>query len=312
MSKLNFGNIFKIALLFVFIFILVIISPQYIFKTVVSKLDIKSLINILAIAVSASLLLWQLKKQHKNNIELQRENNKDKLKLEIFKEYSKTITDAREKISSIQGAAYNITTSLTSYSTLVSMGINPSPISQREVIFRDAHDAASIALTDLMFLVEKYEIINPNLKIFSAAFGCAHYDMWKTFPPFLEILTEYLPYDVPKINQEGLDTNVIIPKTPSEDDIKKVSEIAQPYIENLIDAQFYVYDLAREAQNILLGSLFNRRIPIRKPVDPNYVGISTSPDDVAKLEKYFYEETEWGKEQKRAAEKAKEEVNKDI
>ncbi|GEM_PF-2134516 len=276
-----------------------------------SMFDLDFFIKLVAIVVSALLIIWQLNRQHKNNLKLQRENNKEKLKLEIFKEYSKVITEASEKIESIHGAANSITISLTGYSTSVSMGLNPSPISQREVIFRDGHFEALKALTDLMFLLEKYEIINPNLKIFDAAFACAHYDMSKTFPPFHEILMKYLPYDVPKTNQERLGTNVMIPQIPSKDDIIKVSEIAQPYIENLLDAQTYIYDLGREAQNILLGSLFNNRIPIRKPINHKFVAISTSPEDVEKLKKYFYEETEWGKEQKKTEEEVKEAVKKE-
>jgi len=273
--------------------------------------DLDFLTNLTAIVISAFLIIWQLSRQHKNNLKLQRENNQEKLKLEIFKEYSKAITEASEKIESIHGAANCITISLTGYSTSVSMGINQSPISERAVNFIDGHSAALKALTDLMFLLEKYEIINPNLKIFDAAFACAHYDMSKTFPPFHKILMKFLPYDVPKTNQERLGTNVIIPQIPSEDDIIKVSEIAQPYIENLLDAQTYIYDLGREAQNILLGSLFNNRIPIRKPVNHKFVAISTSPEDVEKLKKYFYEETEWGKENKKVEEKVKEEVKKE-
>ena len=75
-----------------------------------------------------------------------------------------------------------------------------------------------------------------------------------------------------------------------------------------MEAGCYVYDLAREAQNIFLGDIFSNRIPLRKPIDPKYIVISTEPEEVAKLKKYFLEETEWGKDQKRVENAIRESV----
>ena len=41
-------------------------------------------ISLLGILISASLIIWQIDKQHRNNFELQKENSRDKLKLEIY------------------------------------------------------------------------------------------------------------------------------------------------------------------------------------------------------------------------------------
>jgi len=56
--------------------------------------DYGFLTNLFAILVSASLIIWQINRQHKNNIKLQRENNREKLKLELYTEYRKTISEA--------------------------------------------------------------------------------------------------------------------------------------------------------------------------------------------------------------------------
>ena len=66
------------------------------------KFDYGPLITILGIFVPASLIIWQIGRQHKNNIELQRENSREKLKLELYTEYRKTISKASDKIGSAE------------------------------------------------------------------------------------------------------------------------------------------------------------------------------------------------------------------
>ena len=272
------------------------------------KFDYSSLITLLGILVSASLIIWQLGRQHKNNIELQRENNREKLKLEIYTEYRKTISKASDKVGSAGTNARLIVTHFNIYVDQISKGITPMPISDREPAFRDSHFDAINSIVDLIFVLEEYEIINPNLEIFRTAFSYANHCMTKAFHPFQQVLLEFLPYDVPAQDQERLGTNIIIPKIPSKDDLSRISEVAHLYIDAAMEAGCFVSDLAKEAQNIFLGDLFSNRIPPRKPIDPKYIVISTAPEQVAGLKKYFLEETEWGKDQKRVEDKIRESV----
>jgi hypothetical protein len=66
----------------------------------------------------------------------------------------------------------------------------------------------------------------------------------------------------------------------------------------LIDAlttfQSYIYDLQVEMQNLLLGELFDRQIPARKPVDP---GSAIQLNRHRELTKYFKRDTAWGRAQ---------------
>ena len=132
--------------------------------------------------------------------------------------------------------------------------------------------------------------------------------MIETFTPFHLLLLELLPCDVPPQDQERLGTDILIPKIPSKDDIDKITEAANKYIETTLDVNSYILDLSREAQNIFLGDLFSHFIPPRKPIDPKYLVISTAPKEVEKLKKYFLEETEWGKNQKKLKDTIRESI----
>lgn len=275
------------------------------------KFDYGPFINLFGIFVSASLIIWQINRHHKNNFELQRENNVEKLKLEIYRDYRKTISNASGKIVSASTDASIIVMHFNIFVKQISKGITPIPISDREPAFREVHSAAINSITDLIVALEEYEIINLNFEIFRTAFSYASHCMSKTFSPFQEVLLKFLPYDVPLQDQSRLGTDVIMPKVPSKEDLKKISEAAQPYIAAAMDAGCYVSDLAKEAQNIFLGTLFPHLIPPRKPIDPKNIVISTAPQEVAKLKKYFWEETEWGKNSKRVEKEIREAVKKE-
>ena len=268
-------------------------------------------ISLLGILISASLIIWQIDKQHRNNFELQKENSREKLKLEIYTEYSKTIYDASNKTILANSSASAIVMNFNFFVDQISKGRTPLPISKREPIFRETHFAAIDSITALLFALEKYEIINPNLEIFRTAFSYAQSCMSEAYNPFQTVLLEFLPQDVPLQEQVKLGTDVIIPKSPSKEDFQRILEVAQPYIDATMEVISYTSDLSKEAQHIFLGNLFCHRIPPRKPIDPKYVVISTEPKEVVKLKKYFLEETEWGKEQKRVNDEVHQSVKKE-
>jgi hypothetical protein len=62
----------------------------------------------------------------------------------------------------------------------------------------------------------------------------------------------------------------------------------------------YLYDLNVEIQNTLLINLFPNKAPRRVPLDPKFKVISTEPNEIDSLRKYFEEETDWGKKKKQA------------
>jgi len=276
-----------------------------------NNFDFSPLINLLGIFVSASLIIWQIDRQHKNNFELHRKNNREKLKLEIYTEYRKKISKASDKTGSASNKARLIVTHFNIFVNQISKGLTPLPINDREPDFHETHFAAINSITDLIFVLEEFEIINPNIEIFRTAFSYAGHEMSEAFFPLQQILLDFLPYDVPLQDQARVGTDVIVPKVPSKDDLQKISDVAQPYIDAAMTAGCYVSDLAREAQNIFLGGLFSHLISPRKPIDPKHVVISTSSEEVEKLKKYFFEETEWGINAKRVEEEIKEEVRKE-
>jgi hypothetical protein len=208
--------------------------------------------------------------------------------------------------------ALNILTNLRIFGKHKLRGINPLPIEDREEKFRDAHFVACTAIENLIFLIEDYEIANPTLEIFRTAFACATHDMNETYFQYQKALLVFLPYDVPENEQKKVGTDVLIPKIPSEKDLQDMSVKADSYFSAVMNAQSYLSDLAREVRNIFLGNLFEHRFPPRIPLDPRKKAISTAPEAVESLKKYFEEETAWGKDNKEGKDRIKEEISNEL
>ena len=274
--------------------------------------DLGSLVNLFGILVGVWLILWQMKRQHRSSLALQRENLRAELKLQIYKELAGKISDASQKTIDVVTMVRLIIPNFISYFQEFSHVTSPSPVPDREPRIRNAHFEALSSISQLISKLEEYEIVNPNLPIFRTAFRAAHHDIEKAFWPLHDILLQYLPHDVPKDRQIQLGTDVILSKVPDQQGLDKIRRASERYDEAISDASCYLYDLAREAQNALLGGLFDHTIPPRKPIDPRHVVITTSPNDIDRLKKYFKEETALGRENQRIESEVRESLKDDI
>ncbi len=275
-----------------------------------NSFDYDPLINLIGIMVAAFLIIWKMDRQHKSSLQLQRENFRAELRLQIYKEIGQKISDALEKILEVGNMVRSTGLRFDTYFQELSLGITPSPIPDREKRIRSAHFEALKSITQLVSKMEEYEIVNPNLSIFRAALNASHYDIMENFWPLQSNLLLYLPHDIPKEKQQQLGMEVIIPKLPDKEGLKKIKTIVAKYDESTLDAATYIYDLAREAQNTLLGELFDHRIPQREPIDPKHIVITTDPDNIERIEKYFREQTNWGKRKRDAENRVKESLRK--
>ena len=74
-----------------------------------------------------------------------------------------------------------------------------------------------------------------------------------------------------------------------------IKKFINAYVAASDDLGSYLYDLNVELQNTLLIGLFPNKAPRRVPLDPKFKVISTEPNEMENLRKYFEEETDWGK-----------------
>lgn len=254
------------------------------------KIPWESIINLVGIVVGASLIVWQMNRQHKSNFELQKTNHKDSIRLQLYEQIALDIGDAMKKYRD----AHVVTTQayMQYRNCLIVSMFKRIRVSYNEL--SDAQFAFLHSITHLMCKLEEYEIIDSNLSIFRLAFTSAHYNVQEAFFAFQRLIFDYMRFDLPSDRQEEMGTDVLHPKAPSEDDLDQIEKAYNVYEAAVIEAYCYISDLSREAQNTLLGGLFDKCIPPRKPKDKNLVVVTTDPSEREKLRKYFEDDSPFG------------------
>jgi len=148
---------------------------------------------------------------------------------------------------------------------------------------------ASIAL---IRVIERWEIIDPRMKVFQTAINVAMHDVSDAFHHnyFPRVMT-LLPIDLP---QGG-----IIPwQPPAQPELDRLEELETALSNACGTFGCYADDFLREMQRALLGDLFESEPETRKPLDPTCKVIRL--EDYEALQQYFNTETAWGRVKARA------------
>lgn len=245
---------------------------------------------IVPLLVGVVMVIYQMERQHKDNYLLQLSNHKEELKLKVYKEISEYVSCAMQSyeenqilINLLMGQYHNCIICQDANS-------NPSPkIYTKDTELSDAHSAMLRSLAQLMNKLAEYEIVDKNIKIFRIALASAFQLISEAYLEFQRQIFAYLPCDISKERREQLGVNIKHVKSPSQQDIEVIEESFNCYTEANLEGYCFVSDLSREAQNVLLGNLFNNQVPPREPSDSNYVVVTTKPEEFERLRVYFTE-----------------------
>jgi hypothetical protein len=257
-------------------------------------------LTAIGIIVAAATVVWQLGRQHRSSLLLQRDNAREELKLRLHEILTKKV----RKLSSanIQAAmyVYMIPFSVENFQRQLAQGLQPEPIKSRAPEFSDLHTEATKSLIELIQEFEAWSIAFPGIEIFQVALNAANHEAQESFGPLYTALLRVLPMDPPK----NMPPNTLKPFVPSpitRDEHEQLTKLAERYKEAMDDIVSYVHDLTIESQNNLLSGLFDRRVPLRQPINPKFKVITTHSETAEQLLCYFENETSWGKS-KRATE----------
>ena len=262
--------------------------------------DLLTLIGIVVtlsgIVIGAKMIVYQLARQHESALALQKESLREKLRLEIHREFLPLLDEAGDKSSSARIYAFTIPVNFRNYLDQFHKGFNPRPIKDRSPEFSKRHFESINSIIKLVRLIEKHDVVSKDLEIFKYALHVANHDLTKFFHPLHSYLVHLLPMDV---NEPNSNVQVINVVHPTESDLQQLDVLVGAYINAQEDLDGFLYDLNVELQNIFLGKLFGNKVPRRQPIDPRVKVVSTEPEEMKKLRHYFEKETDWGRNKSR-------------
>ena len=265
------------------------------------------LITIFGIIIGVLIVVYQLGRQHRNELKLQKENHREQFRIQIYQEFSRLLGIATEKNTHSKMYAFNIPMNVHTYRGQISRGFNPSPLTDRAMELSRRHFDSLEATADLMILIERYQIVEPRLDIFITALSVAHHDVMQTFSPLFPFLLILLPSELPLPNGAYKIVNVI---NPSDEQVSELEMLVNAYTAASDGMGSYLYDLNVELQNTLLVNLFPNKAPRRVPLDPKFRVISTEPNEMERLRKYFDQKTDWGKKKKQTGQDVLEQLER--
>lgn len=258
-------------------------------------------LKITGFLVLFGVVLFQINRQYKSNLKLQQQHFKDKIKLQIFKEINERITVATNTYVELSSKVHLVVTKIDNNIFLKKEGVKPKPLLERSSDYIDYHSSFSKSVIELVYILEKYVITDRIFEIFNMALQSSNYELEKTFQPLNKSLLKLLPVDVPEEKQQSLGTNVIVLQKVSDQDLVELQNHLDSYNNKLVDLCCYLHDLKVQAQNILLGGVFDNKVSPRKPKDKKIIVVAKESDrTIEQLEEYFMYETEWGKNWQKA------------
>lgn len=251
------------------------------------------IIQIATIIVGLIALSFQLYLQHRSGLKLQRNNYKQETQIKLYDEIAQKTNEANEKVINANSKVQSAITSLKLYLYTTENWSYDFNISDRASEINNAHYEALRSINEVGRKIEQYLVVNPKLSIFITAFNSVQHDITESYQKISNKLMESLPIEASEHKQQAQAR--ILRLTIKRENVEYIEENAKAYMENLSAAVNYMHDLTIETQNRLLGDVFGNKVPLRKPLDPNLKVITTKIDDIKILEKYFNEETAWGK-----------------
>ncbi len=114
---------------------------------------IGDLITVLGILISVVIVIFQLGRQHRNNLKQQRENYREQFRLSIYQKFSKLINAAVQKQVASYSYASRILENVRTYHDGIKEGFPHSPLKERPEELSKLHYELIKAAIEVIFLI---------------------------------------------------------------------------------------------------------------------------------------------------------------
>jgi hypothetical protein len=194
------------------------------------------ILTLAGVLVGVIVLRWQLSVQHRNALRANAEKDRNELNLEIYRDVSGASEEADRAVMPLFGL------------TIAGDGawtfeIEPPKVSE----FRDATNRCTEAMVAVLARIQKWEI----------AFGGGH-------SKFAKALSQK------RDNVRDTTARLLsLMETPGGADAFALREAVRGVRYTILELTGLLWDLRVESQNLLLGGLFQYRVPRRQPTDPS-------------------------------------------
>jgi hypothetical protein len=216
--------------------------------------------NIITAAASILAVLGiylQVQKGHASTLRAQEAHLRNQLKVDVYERVSKVFHDCAERVSAASGLAQSALFAL-HWADKGMPGTHPAT----SKALQEAHFEAVKSISKLQIALEQYEIA-------FARFGSIRRAIGETIKELFDKHSQLWPKFLLLVPTQDSTTGIISPPAfkPTDANVAEIEQAYQEYRYVCDNLQGYLLDLQIEAQNELLGDLFQRELPPRNPMD---------------------------------------------
>lgn len=245
--------------------------------------------------LAAFLAFRQIDKQRRNSLDLQREAKRNEFKLEVYREFAKKLDPTEDGLSEIALYVVSAADEADQSEYWRKRGITPTPLKHDGKVFSDLYVDAGLHVAEVIMLIERYLVVQPDLDVFRLALNAAMHDTRTLQSEILATMFKWFPIRRPEGSTVG--PEVMNVREIPQDVIETLRKKGWEFHSRVIQIGSYLDDLRRELQIHLLSGIFeNPDVPRRNPADPAQRVVTLDKSEVEAHRKYFLEETAWGKE----------------
>ena len=216
----------------------------------------------------------------------QRHASRAELKLQLFEKLQTDLSAASSAQLSAGMWAFSAPRNLDLYLKMVSNGQKPALPQSDTRHFYELNREAGEQVSDLVILLEGYDIVSEHFELYRMALVCTARELNDAFTAMIPLLHRTLPLYPPP----GTLGQPIMPQS-SDAEREAFRAACERYWALSSNISSFIHDIKIEAQNVLLGGIFTRRVPPRDPPDKTQWVLRTDdPEHLEKLKKWFMED----------------------
>lgn len=186
------------------------------------------LLTLIGIIVGAIVVVWQIGRQHRSSLELQKRNSQEALKLEIYKRLTLRLRDVTRTNVTAMMYAVNIPSRIEIFQNSIKNNMPLLFPRKRAVEFSSLHSAANDALTALIQEFEAWSIVFPEFELFQTALNSANHDARNTSNELFNRFILTLPTDPPQDAQPEVPRS-ILGSPVSSDQLSALENLVEEY-----------------------------------------------------------------------------------
>ncbi len=263
--------------------------------------------TVISTFIGVGLVLAQIRSSAQQSRDSTRREHREAIRIELYRDVAGGVAKAHEAEGDVIVAGQHVLDRLQEKPWAQPMHGPAAEIGQFFELIQKSY-ALCRMMAELMIAIEKWEIADPALSLFQAAFASVAHDIRSEAQRLTAISMSVA--DTRMATARELQPEGELHELPPFDrqQVEALEFGVRQLLRAISEAGGYVHDTRIGLQNLLLADIFQNKLPSREPLDPTILPLSL--ERAAEQKDYFLNRSPWAIERAAVNERTKAEIAK--